>query len=130
MSHMNTYQANLDSIEALKDACRTLKLTFREGKTTARYYRGQEAPCLHAIELPNTTYEVGVVQGEQQGTYALMMDEFDRNVTQAVGPKGSQLVVQHNVAKSVRAIQASGLGTVLSMTPMENGGMRMVIREY
>jgi hypothetical protein len=128
MSHINTYQTSIDSLDYLKQACTALNLTFREHQRTAAFYGGQRAKCEHAIRVPNTHYEIGVVAAPN-GTYTLLYDKFDPTIERAIGPGGSKLIVEHNLAKALHTVQASGLGVVTNIAKLDNGTVTVTIRE-
>lgn len=127
MSHMSTFQTKMDSLDCIKQACQALGLTFKEHQKTAEFYAGKTESCDHAIGMPNTRYEVGLVE-EPDRTYSMKIDHYDRNVEKAIGRNGSKIVVEHNIAKATRAV--GGMGTVTSIARLENGAVVMKIRGY
>jgi hypothetical protein len=126
MSHVESIKTKITNLEALKDAVKDMGAIWREGKTTYQWYgrhvgdyplpEGMTAEdlgkCTHAITLPGTKYEIGVVQtGPTE--FRLLYDFYGnghkghdgQNLKRHFGDGCSKLVdyYQHHVAR--RTIQ-------------------------
>ena len=62
MSHIATYTTTMTSLKTIEEACVRLGLTFLRNQKTAQFYPGQHAACVHAIGIPGSSYQVGLVR--------------------------------------------------------------------
>ena len=95
MSHLTSIKTVVKDVAALKQACSDLGLTFLEGKKTFAWYgrfmndwseersavaQGYDpakfGQCEHAIGVPGSTYEIGVVANPAGDGLVLQFDEF------------------------------------------------------
>ncbi len=121
MSHVTKIRVEIRSLAALKAACARLGLEFVEGQTTYKWYGkylggSQRAPginiedlgkCNHAIKVPGASYEVGVVQQNDQ--FLLMWDFWQPGGLEAqLGKDGQKLVQAYTVEAAKQAAQARG----------------------
>ena len=86
MSHIAKIELEINDLEALKSACKSLGFEFIENQTTYRWYGRWvgDTPlpagvkiedlgkCTHAIHVPAAAYEVGIVQNGTK--YNLLWD--------------------------------------------------------
>ena len=66
MSHIEKCSVVITDLKALKAACDNLGCTFVEGQTHFTAYTGQN-PCEHAIKVPGTSWEVGLLSADTLG---------------------------------------------------------------
>lgn len=132
MSHVVAVDCRITDIDALRRACETLGLEFREGQTTYRWYGRWEndyaaedaayklgirpetyGQCRHAIAIPgdDRSYEIGVVE-RSDGTYALVLDFYGSN-----GARTAQMVGGHDFCWLLNHYQ----GEVQSRIARDNG---------
>lgn len=89
MSHVATIQAEIKSLESLKAACNRLGLTFMENQSTYKWFGrhvgdypipdgmtiNDMGKCIHAINVPNADYEIGVIKDPMnERNYKLVWD--------------------------------------------------------
>jgi len=68
MSHVEICAVVITDLPALKKACETLGVTFVEGQKTFKSWSTQygtgENHCEHAIKVPGTSWEVGLLKAD------------------------------------------------------------------
>mgnify|MGYP001575209660 CR=1 FL=1 len=128
MSHMRTYTTSIRSIPALALACQRLNLTFHENQKTAQYYGKQLDTCEHAISIPDTNYQVGVVKNVD-ATYALRADFFDSQVRKAIGENGLRLVQEHHAAVVLLEAQSAYGAELVEEKRHANGTIEIILLE-
>lgn len=122
MSHLSTIRTVIKDLDALKAACVDLGFTFLEGKKTFSWFgkfmndwndeRSAVAQgfdpatfgqCEHAISVPGSTYELGVVRTDDG--WRLLMDEWGpgRTIVEQAGP-GCGLLAQAYVVRAVQNV--------------------------
>lgn len=144
MSHVATVKLKVKSLPALRAACKALRLEFREGQQTYKWYgrwmndyHGDDAAyqqglkpedygkCLHALRMIDHAdgYEVGVVADPsgEPGSYVLVWDFWDKRLLDAIGRNGELLkrayaeaAVREYAAK--RGLQAKTIKTPAGKT--------------
>lgn len=109
MSHLTELgKVNLGmfDIEAIKDACQELHLTFRVGGHI-RYYYGQGQTADYVISIEGCPYDVGLVKDEQ-GNFKLVYDKWNDVVEKALGKNCHKLVQSAIFHKIRRACNQKG----------------------
>jgi hypothetical protein len=124
MSHMNVYRSALFNLDAVAEACRRLGLTFVPNQTQARFYREQQEPCDHAILIPNSRYEVGL-RRQEDGSYALVMDEYDQKLKSLMGEQGQRFLQHYGIAAAILQYQQTPGIQYLGETLLENGTIQL-----
>ena len=87
MSHITSIDIEINNIEALDAAVREMGAVLVRNKSTYKWYGHSTGPipagftkemlgkCEHAISLPSTSYEIGVVRNPAKpNTYTLLYD--------------------------------------------------------
>jgi hypothetical protein len=89
MSHVSVIKAEIHSLKSLKKACDRLGLEFVENQKTYAWYGrhvgdypipegmtvNDMGKCLHAIKIPGSDYEVGVIRDPiYKNSYKLIWD--------------------------------------------------------
>lgn len=82
--------------------------------------------CDHAIRVPGTNYEVGVVR-KPDGSYRLRWDYYDASLLSKMGGKnGGVLVQQYSMEVSRRELLKKGYGRIAE-TRLPNGTVKWVL---
>jgi hypothetical protein len=85
MSHITTMTAQVKDLDAVERAVKELGGTLVRNQQTHTYYGGAQGKCDHAIKLPGTSYEIGLVLDQQTGAYKLAYDSFCPVVARVTG---------------------------------------------
>jgi hypothetical protein len=122
MSHISTIELHVNDLSILGSACARLGLELIRSKKSFKWY-GKEAPCDHAIMVPQAEYEIGVI--DQNGLYELNCDFYDRNLEQVIGKNGGLLKQAYAVEKTMIEARRKGYSVLERKT--ENG-IRLHVR--
>ena len=80
MSHLEHSTVTITDLKALDAACKTLGITFVEGKKSFTSYGNAQHPCNHAITgFPGTNWEVGLLSADTNTnkiSYSLAYDPY------------------------------------------------------
>ena len=57
MSHISKIEIQIQSLNALREACKRLGLEFIENQKEFRWYSGM-SPCDHAIRIPDSSSSI------------------------------------------------------------------------
>ena len=135
MSHVANVEVEINDLTALKTACATLGIEFVEGQKTYAWYGRYLADsdvgrdtvdsgfraadfgtCEHAIKVPGSNYEVGVVTNPAGNGYRLIYDEYGVHgkaiTTRLGGTQLTTLKTEYGVARATRHLQRSGYRVV------------------
>ncbi len=104
MSHLSKIELVIYDLASLKEACKSLGLTFCENQKTFTWYSGK-GQCDHAIKVPGARYEVGIVK--QNNRYELQWDDYrPGGLVEKLGNQAGLLKQAYAVAKITKeAIQ-------------------------
>lgn len=112
MSHISTIKTQVNDLDALDEACRSLGLELRREQRTHRTFGGRQSECEAAIVLPGNAdaYEVGVLRGDKPGTYQLAFDDWGggHGMVAKTGEGCRTLLVEYARAKTKRLARAKG----------------------
>lgn len=122
MSHISKIELQVKDLSILVTACARLGLELIKAKKSFKWYE-KEAPCDHAIRVPQAEYEIGVI--DQSGLYELNCDFYDRNLERVIGKNGGLLKQAYAVEKTV--IEARRKGYSILELKTENG-IRLHVR--
>lgn len=100
MSHNNQYTSQMTSLDTIALTCARMGLTLMRHQTTSRFYQDQQASCQHAIAIPHSRFEVGLIQ-QADGTYTMNMDVYDPVLKDTMGPKGHKFLQQYAAAAAI-----------------------------
>ena len=147
MSHVVSIKTEVRDLEAVKKACAELGLTFKQGQKTIRWfgkwvndYNAEDAAyklgikpeqygtCDHAIEVPGSDYDVGLLRNPETGGYRLYFDFWGSNgaaIQTAIGKNGEKLL-QYYAAQKV-AMEAKMKGYFVQRKTMEDGKLQLTI---
>jgi hypothetical protein len=120
-SHVVSIKTEFRDLEAVKRACKELGLVFKENQKTIRWYGkfmndydGEDAAyklgikpeqygtCDHAIEVPNSDYDVGLLRNPETKGYKLYFDfwgSHGKAIQEAIGKNGEKLLQYYAAAK-------------------------------
>lgn len=125
MSHFTTLDLEIKSIEALRRACDSLKLSLVE-KGVARGYGGRTMPGEYVIHL-NGPYDIALNK-RKDGVYAVTADWWGGHVAKAVGPACGLLKQAYGASAATLAARRLGMSAVTAKTP--NGNLVVTITGY
>ena len=123
MSHIATYATTMTSLKTIEAACLRMGLTFLRNQKTAQFYKEQQTTCEHAISIPDSTFQVGLVR-QADNTYAFAMDTYDPTLRNTMGPNG-QRFLQHYAAASAIAEVKQHRRMRITETTLKNGTIRL-----
>jgi rRNA processing protein Krr1/Pno1 len=122
MSHISTIELQVNDLSILGSACARLGLELIRSKNNFKWY-GKEAPCDHAINVPQAEYEIGVI--DRNGLYELNCDFYDRNLERVIGKNGGLLKQSYAVEKSMIEARRKGYSVLERKTET---GIRLHVR--
>lgn len=122
MSHIDTYQTVMTSLTLIEATCVRLGLTFLRHQKTAQFYRAQQTSCAHAIGIPESSYQVGIVRNPDK-TYALLMDTYDDTLRNTMGKNGQRFLQHYAAASAIAELTRRGR-TTITETKLPNGNIR------
>lgn len=131
MSHVANVEIQIKDLQALKRACKALGLEFVENQNTYAWYgqwmddwhttdaavtNGYDekdfGKCEHAIKVPNSSYEIGVVKNPNGVGFRLIYDtwgENGRKVSEQLGGKSlTKLKNEYAVAVTTKQLMSQG----------------------
>lgn len=98
MSHLSKIDLTIYDLSALKEACKSLGLTFCQNQKTFKWYGGN-GQCDHAIKVPGADYEIGIKENDQH-QFDLQWDDFSAGgLVDKLGKKAGRLKQAYAVAK-------------------------------
>ena len=135
MSHVANVEVEINDISALRSACEKLGLQFKEGQRHHRWYgkfvnawhtpdaaveNGYDpetfGSCAHAIEVPGSEYDIGVVENPHGTGYRLLFDAFGREgraIPKRLGGTGlTRLRTEYGATRATRHLQRKGYRAV------------------
>jgi hypothetical protein len=146
MSHVANVEVEINDLDALRKACDKLGLEFVQGQTTYQWFNQYLADsnvgrqtvrdgfkpedfgkCEHAIKVPDSNYEVGVVKNPTGNGYRLIYDEYGSQgqaITKRLG--GTQLTklkTEYGVARASRHLRRNGYRVVRRV--LSNGTVKL-----
>lgn len=138
MSHITKIEIEVTDLEALKAACRRLKLSFIENQKTYRWYGsrvGNETlpegltledlgKCDHAIKVPGASYEIGIRKDKNR--HRLLWDNWKAGGLEQVIGRGAGLLKQaYGLEKTKREARRKGYS--LYETKNANGSITLKV---
>ena len=124
MSHVVAIETEIRDLAALRAACEELGLTFNEGKTSYNWWgrhvgdfplpaglsAEQLGYCDHAISVPDTEYEIGLIQDSISGSYRLVFDFFGtgEKIINKLGRRCEKLIQMYGVRKTTMEAERRG----------------------
>ena len=151
MSHVATVEIQIKDLEALKTACKSIGLIFKENQKSYKWYGSWQndysasnaaykagidpkdyGKCAHAIGIPGNSqaYEIGVVK-RPGGTFKLVWDFWNGGfgLEKVAGKDCSKLVQSYasEVCKKHLKAQGYSLGTTKLN---DQGEIEMIFTQY
>lgn len=123
MSHIATYTTEMTSLKTIEATCHRMGLTFLRNQKTAQFYKAQQTACEHAIGIPGSAFQVGLVR-QADKTYAFAMDTYDSTLRNTMGENG-QRFLQHYAAASAIAEVKQHHRMHVTETTLKNGNIRL-----
>lgn len=149
MSHVSTLAKEVKSLAAIEAVCKEKGWTFKRDQKTWKWYgqwvndysaadaayRNGITPeeygkCDHAIGVPGTDWEIGLVKNKETGGYRLVYDFFGskgRPLQEAIGKDGSKLLQPYGVAVAKLTAKSKGYYGV-QQTTLANGSIKLQIQ--
>jgi hypothetical protein len=142
MSHVVAISLQVKDLKVVKQMCADNGWTFKEGQTTYKWYgrhvgdypmpKGMKkedlGKCDHAIGVPKTDWEIGLVKDKKGEGYRLAYDFFGSQgapLKAAVGPNGNTFRQSYAAAKATMECKARGYQVSRSTT--EAGAVRLTV---
>ena len=142
MSHVVEVDLHVMDLDALKEACQELGLTFLENQKTYQWYghwvndyhaadaayrtHTLDGKCEHAIRHKAGEYEIGVVKSVSGTGYDLLLDEYGsgQNMLRKCGGKGLPALHQRYTEKvAMKHLRKTGHRVV--RTVMSDGSIKL-----
>lgn len=127
MSHIVSVQVVVQDLAAVEAACRELGLTFMRGQTTQKYYGGTST-CVHAIKVPGTDWEIGLLNSKTGKGFELAYDNYGSRgqaIATRLGNGLEKLKQAYGVCKA--SIEAKARGWMVSKQTLGNGSVKLVL---
>lgn len=146
MSHVVSVDIKITDIKALQMACAELGLTFKPNQQTHAWYgkwvndynednaafRQGIKPedygkCVHAIGVPGSGYEIGVVKHQSGEGFTLAWDFFGtgKKINDTIGAGGEKLKQMYGVCKAT--LIAKSKGYIVSRSTLPNGTVKLQV---
>jgi hypothetical protein len=127
MSHMVVMNIpKVKQLKSLEKACKSMGLTLDMNKKVATYWANNKMQCDGVISCPGTHYEIALKK-EDDGSYSMMMDSYDRTLSDKVGMGCGKLSQSYQIEEHKRAARNAGK-EVIGCKVMENGTIELRIR--
>lgn len=142
MSHVASIETQIFDLAALASCCAEMGLTFKEGQRKYAWFgihmgdyplpKGMKAEdlgnCQHAIGVPTTKWEIGLVLDPATGGYSLLFDFFGPQgapIVAAIGKKGEKLLQRYGVVKAT--MEAEKKGYAAARSEKEDGSIELLL---
>jgi len=147
VSHVAAVTTELKDLAAIKAACKELGLTFKEGQQTYRWfgewvndYAAKDAAylngikpedygkCSHAIEVPGSGYDIGLVKNPATNAYRIVYDNWGTGkvIVGTIGAGGEKLIQRYGILKAEALAKSKGHTTVRETG--KNGNILLRVR--
>jgi len=123
MSHISKIELEVKDLATLRQACNRLGLKIIEGKSTFKWYGQEDCRCDHAIQVPGTTYEIGVIR--TCNLYELQCDYYDPAIGKAIGTSGGLLRQAYAVERTKTEARRKGHNIIEERT---DSGIRLHVQ--
>lgn len=149
MSHVVSIKTELRDLDAVEAACKELGLTLKRGQKSIKWYgrwvndydAADAAYKLgiktedygksdHAITVPGSGYEVGLLRNPATGGYKLYFDFYGHNgqaIQKAIGQNGEKLVQLYATHKATSDLRKKGM--IVQRQVGANGSIKLVVTE-
>ena len=123
MSHIATYTTTMSSLKTIEATCLRMGLALLRNQKTAQFYKGQQSACDHAIGIPGSAFQVGLVR-QADKTYAFAMDTYDPTLCKTMGKNGQRFLQQYAATSAIAELQQHHRIHVTE-TILKNGNIRL-----
>jgi hypothetical protein len=145
MSHVASVELVINDLASLKESCQKLGLTFCENQKTHRWFGKFLADsdvgratasefnaktfgtCEHAIEVPGSEYDIGVVRNPNGVGYRLIYDQWGSKglaISEKLGGKSlPKLKSEYGAVRATRHLQRQGYRVVRRV--LANGQIKL-----
>lgn len=127
MSHVVSVNVVVKDLTALEQACKELGLQFMRGQTTQKYYSGTST-CLHAIKVPGTDWEIGLLKAKTGKGFELAYDNYGpsgQTIAKMLGNGLEKLKQGYAVAKAT--LEAKAKGWMCQRTTLPSGAIKLTL---
>ncbi len=129
MSHMTKIEAKVRNLESLRAACEHLGIQLIEGQQHATFWNGNQSKCAHAIRVPGSQHEIGVVDSGD-GTYRLETDFYGpegKRIEELCGKGLSGLRQEYSMEETRSQVRIQNYGQPMEVQGKAEGWRRLVI---
>lgn len=121
MSHVDCISVEIKSLKALEKAANKLGGTFKEGQKHYAWYgtsvgdhpipkgftREELGKCEHAINFPNSQYEIGVVKDKINPENYVMLGDFWSygGLSKSIGEGGWKIKQEYTIEQTIETAQ-------------------------
>jgi hypothetical protein len=123
MSHISKIELEVKDLGTLGQACRRLGLELIKGQRTFKWFGAEDGKCDHAIKVPGSTYEIGVLKVDNG--FGLQCDYYDPAIGKAVGQNGGLLKQAYAVERTKVEARRKGYTVIEKATPQ---GIRLQVQ--
>jgi hypothetical protein len=144
MSHVVSIETQIHDLAALEAACAEMGLTFKRDQRTyawfGRHVGDHPLPigirvedlghCSHAIGVPGTYWEIGLLKDSSTGGYRMLFDFFGasgQSILNAIGSDGGKLLQRYGVVKATA--EAEKKGFVATRTTNADGSIELRLKK-
>lgn len=147
MSHVSLVTTEVTDLAAVEAMCVEKGWQFKRNQKTWKWYGSWQADysapdaayrngvsvedygkCEHAIGVPGTDWEIGLVKNKQTGGYKLVYDFFGsrgRPLQQAIGKDGGSFLQGYGIAKATLIARSKGYS--VQRTALPNGTVKLTV---
>lgn len=122
MSHFTTINTQIKDIEALRAACKEMKLEL-VGNAEARGFVEQKVKGDYVLKLRGP-YDVALNK-QRDGSYGLTTDWWNGHVEKEVGTKFGRLLQLYGVHKAIMEARKKGLAVLRRLK--QDGSIKLVL---
>ena len=123
MSHIATYATTMSSLKSIEATCHRMGLALLRNQNTAQFYKGQQSAYDHAIGIPGSAFQVGLVR-QADKTYAFAMDTYDSTLRTTMGENGQRFLQYYAVTSAITEVQQHRRMHITETT-LKNGTIRL-----
>ncbi len=123
MSHISKIELEVKDLGTLKQACQRLGLNMIQGQNTFKWYGQEEGKCDHAIQIPDATYEIGIIR--TGNNFELRCDYWDSAIGKAIGQTGGLLRQAYAIERTKTEARRKGYTIIENKT---ESGVRLHVR--
>lgn len=130
MSHVANVEIEIKDLNALETACKKLGVVLKRGQKTWNSFYGQRQEQYgrgeHAITVPDSAYEIGVIKNANGSGFHLAFDSWSKQgnaITARLGAGLTRLKNEYTATIATRQLQRQGFSV---RRTMKNGRIQLV----